>query len=98
LVDEILESLISNKKIIYSDEYGDASFAILTDSEHFEKTLIVTLHAGSEKNNHILISYLQNFAFKNNYHRIQILTKEILSKLPNLEHRISFNLMQKSLD
>jgi GNAT superfamily N-acetyltransferase len=98
LDNEILKSLVNNKKIIYSDKYGDISFAIITDSEHFEKTLIVTLHTGSEKNNNILISYLQNFGFKHNYNRIQILTKEILSELPNLEHKISFNLMIKSLD
>lgn len=98
LNDNISEYLANENKIIYSDKSGDVSFAILTDSEHFEKTLIVTLHAGSKKNTLDLLLYLQNFGFDHNYARIQILTKETLPELRNLEHRISFHLMQKSLD
>ena len=98
LNDKISESLANENKIIYSDNSGDVSFAILTDSEHFDKTLIVTLHVGSKENTLDLLSYLQNFGFKHNYSRIQILTKEILPELRNLEYRISFHLMKKFLD
>ena len=98
LNNKILKRLSNKNKIIYSDNSGDVSFAILTDSEHFEKTLIVTLHSGSKKNSLDLFSYLQNFGFKHNYTRIQILTKEILPELKNLEYRISFHLMRKSLN
>ncbi len=98
LNNKILESLANEKRIIYSDKSNDVSFAILTDSEHFDNTLIVTLHVGSKENTLDLLSYLQNFGFKHNYSRIQILTKENLPKLRNLEYRISFHLMQKSLN
>lgn len=98
LNDKILESLTNENKIIYSDKYDDVSFAILTDSEHFKKTMIVTLHAGPKKNTLDLFSYLKNFGFKHNYIRIQILTKEVLPEYSNLEHKISFYLMKKSLD
>ncbi|MFB5622136.1 MAG: GNAT family N-acetyltransferase [Candidatus Nitrosomaritimum yanchengensis] len=93
-----IRSLSNNKKIIHCDKESNPSLAILTDSEHFDKTLIVTLHAGSETNTTHLISYLQNFGFTNNYVRIQILTKEFLPNFGNLEYRISFHLMTKSLD
>lgn len=98
LDDVTLDFLSNNNKIIYSDKENYPSFAILTDSEHFDKTLIVTLHSGSEKNTTHLISYLQNHGLKNNYTRIQILTKEILPNLENLEHRITFHLMTKFLN
>ena len=59
LDDNSLKYLVNNNRIIYSDKEETPSFAILTDSEHFEKTLIVTFCAGSDKNNHELIFYLQ---------------------------------------
>ena len=91
---ESLNSLLKENKIIYSDSDGDVSSAIMTDSEHFKKTMIVTLYSGSKSNTTNLLLYIQNFGFKNNYRRIQILTKNTLS-LPILEYRISFNLMSR---
>ena len=94
---ETLFSLLEQNKIIYSDESGDISTAIITDSEHFDKTLIVTLFSGSQKNTLNVISYIQNFGAEKNYQKIQILVKEQLFFLNNLEHKITFYLMQKSL-
>ena len=94
LDEESLSSLLESHKIIYSDSNGDVSSAIMTDSEHFEKTMIVTLHSGSNSNTTNLLLYIQNFGFKNNYRRIQILTKNNIF-LPLLEYRISFNLMSR---
>lgn len=93
----ILASLDDTHMIFYSGIDQNLSFAISTDSEHFEKTLIVTLHSGSEQNTLNLLSYVENFAFENNYQRIQILTKETLPVFETLEHRISFHLMKKIL-
>ena len=42
-------SLNSKNCIVYSKKDKNQAIAILEDSEHFEKTLIVTLFAGSEK-------------------------------------------------
>lgn len=94
---KILKSLETENKIILSDLDGKQAVVILTDSEHFEKTLTVTFWGGSKKNNLNLISFLQNFGFTNNYKRIQILTKESLSEFETLECKISFYLMKKIL-
>ncbi len=92
-----LLSLYQQKKIIFSDKFGPVSIAILTDSEHFDKTLIVTLISGSSSNTLDLISYIQNHGAENNYRKIQILTKETLPITNTLDHKITFNLMKKSL-
>jgi GNAT superfamily N-acetyltransferase len=98
VLDEETSLLLSKQnKIIFSDTYGDISTAILTDSEHFDKTLIVTLFSGSQNNTLDLVSYIQNYGAENNYEKIQILTKEKLPLLNTIEHKITFNLMQKFL-
>jgi GNAT superfamily N-acetyltransferase len=97
LDEETSLSLSKQNKIIFSDRVGDISTAIMIDSEHFDKTLIVTLFSGSQNNTLDLISYIQNHAAENNYQKIQILTKEKLPFLNTLEHKITFNLMQNFL-
>lgn len=97
LDDNTIESLNSNCKIICSGEKNNTSFAILTDSEHFEKILIVTMYVDSENTPNDLVSYIQNYGFNKGYHRIQILTKEFLPNFSGMEYRISFNLMKKLL-
>jgi len=90
-------SLCNQNKIIFSDYSGDISIAVLSDSEHFDKTLIVTLFSGSQNNTLDLISYIQNYGAEKNYQKIQILTKEKLPFINTLEHKITFNLMKKFL-
>jgi hypothetical protein len=97
LDENTLLSLYKQNKIIFSDEFGDVSTAILTDSEHFDKTLIVTLFSGSEQNTLNLLSYIQNYGAEKNYNKIQILSKEKLPLLNTLDHKITFNLMKKFL-
>jgi len=94
---ETIAKLNSKNQIIFSKIKGKKAIAILEVSEHFEKTLIVTLSAGSKINTLNVISFLQNYGFEKNYHRIQILTKETLPEFKNLEQKISFHLMQKLL-
>lgn len=95
--DFTLSQFYENKKIIKSTGFDNDSTAILTDSEHFDKTLIVTLFPGSENSVLEIISFLQNHGIEKKYERIQILTKNILPKFDSLEHKLSFNLMKKSL-
>ena len=97
LDNKILSSLNSENCIIHSNKGNNQAIAILADSEHFEKTLIVTLFAGSKSNTMNIISFLQNFGFEKKYQRLQILTRETLPEFKNLEHKISFHLMQKLL-
>ena len=94
---EAISSLNSKNCIIFSEKKGERTVAILEDSEHFEKTLIVTLFAGSKFNTVNVISFLQNYGFEKKYQRLQILTKEVLPEFKNLEQKISFHLMQKLL-
>jgi len=97
-VDDItLSKFNEQNKIIKSNLDGKNSIAILTDSEHFDKTLIATLFSGSQNTALQVISYLQNYGMEKNYERIQLLTKEQLPLFDSLEHRISFHLMKKSL-
>ena len=98
LENDMLTSLESDKKIVFCGEGKNISLAIFTESEHFKKTMIVTFHSGFEKNSLSLLLFLQDFAYKNSFNRIQILSKETLPKLETLENKLSFNLMQKSLD
>jgi len=95
--DSTLSTFYEQNKIIKSHMDGKNSIAILTDSEHFDKTLIVTLFSGSQNTTSQVISFLQNYGMEENYERIQILTKEQLPLFDSLEHRISFHLMKKSL-
>ena len=94
---ESLHYLYSKNRIISCQINGKKSFAIITDSKHFQKTMIVTLYANSFDATNEIFSFLQNFAYKNNYKRIQILTKENLSTVKSIEFKISFNLMRKFL-
>ncbi len=97
-VDDITLSIFyEQNKIVKSNLNGKNSIAILTDSEHFDKTLIVTLFSGSQNTTLQVISFLQNYGLEKSYERIQILTKEQLPLFDSLEHRISFHLMKKSL-
>jgi GNAT superfamily N-acetyltransferase len=95
--DTTLSKFYEQNKIVKSYVDGETSIAILTDSEHFDKTLIVTLFSGSQNTALQIISFLQNYGMKKKYERIQILTKEQLPLFDLLEHRISFHLMKKSL-
>lgn len=99
LDDKTRLSLINQKRIIFSETNDSIdSVVIFSDSEHFDKTLLVTII--SEKINGLndVFSYIQNFAFTKNYKRIQILTK--LKSLPDfigLQYRLQFHLMKKKI-
>ncbi|MFQ5496418.1 MAG: GNAT family N-acetyltransferase [Nitrosopumilus sp.] len=95
--DYSLSKFYKENKIVKSVELDDYSIAILTDSEHFDQTLIVTLFSTSSNTSLQIISFLQNYAIEKNYERIQILTKEKLPVYDTLEHKISFHLMKKNL-
>ena len=95
--DAILSTFYEQNKIIKSSVDGEDSIAIITDSEHFDKTLIATLFSSSQNTTLQIISFLQNYGMEKNYERIQILTKEKLPSFDTLEHKISFHLMKKSL-
>ena len=95
---QILTDLSSQNKIIKSNLNGKQSTAIIGNYKHIDNTLIVTLSSGSFDTLCNILSYLQNFAFENNYERIQILTNKKLEFFDSLDYKISFYLMKKSLD
>ena len=94
---QILTDLSSQNKIIKSNLNGKKTTAIIGNYKHIDNTLIVTLSSGSFDTLCNILSYLQNFAFKNNYERIQILTNKKLEFFDSLDYKISFYLMKKSL-
>ncbi len=95
--DATLKLFYAQNRIVNSSINDENSTAIITESEHFDKTLIVTLLSNSDESVYELLSFLQNFSWKKNYERIQILTKEKLPKFDTLESKIPFHLMKKSL-
>ena len=99
LIDSAKLTLIKEKRIIYfgNDDIPD-SLTVLSDSTHFDNTLLVTIISGSINGLNEIFSYIQNFAYNKNYKRIQILTK--LKSLPNyegLEKRFTFYLLKKKI-
>ena len=94
---QILTDLSSQNKIIKSNLNGKKTNAIIGNYKHIDNTLIVTLSSGSFDTLSNVLSYLQNFAFENNYERIQILTNKKLEFFDSLDYKISFYLMKKSL-
>jgi hypothetical protein len=94
---QILTDLSSQNKIIKSNLNGKKTTAIIGNYKHIDNTLIVTLSSGSFDTLCNVLFYLQNFAFENNYERIQILTNKKLEFFDSLDYKISFYLMKKSL-
>jgi hypothetical protein len=94
--DKTLESFYEQNRIVNSSIDDKNSIAIITESDHFDRTLIVTLFSNSDESICEILSYLQNFGWEKNYERIQILTKEKLPYFDTLESKISFHLMKKS--
>ena len=94
-----IDNLINDNRIFYSEQDGKINaIAILLESDHFEKTLMITLVYGNEKGITDIIKYFQNFAKETNNERIQILSKlKSIPKIKNLETKISFCLLKKQL-
>ena len=95
--DDTLLSFYEQNRIVKFGVGDKKSLAILTDSDHFDRTLIVTLFSNFDNSTLQILSFLQNYSMENNYERIQILTKDKLPIFDSLECKISFNLMKKSL-
>ncbi len=92
-----LSAFYEQNKIVTSGTGAENSTAILTDSEHFKKTLIVTLFSGSQDTTLQIIPFLQNYGITHDYQRIHILTREQLPLFDSLKHRTLFCLMRKLL-
>jgi len=95
--DDVLLSFYEQNSVIKSGAGDEKSLAILTVSDHFDRTLIVTLFSNYDDSTLHILSFLQNYSMENNFDRIQILTKEKLPSFNSLKFKISFNLMKKSL-
>jgi hypothetical protein len=97
-IDDItLKSFYEQNRIVNSSIDNKNSIAIITESKHFDRTLIVTLFSNSDESVCEILSFLQNFSWEKNYEQIQILTKEKLPNFDSLEYKISFHLMKKFL-
>jgi hypothetical protein len=94
-----IDSLINKQRILYTthDDKINA-LVIFTESEHFEKTLMLTLISDNANSSNKIIKYFQNYAIDKNIKRIQILTKTItLPKNENLDKKFSFCLLKKEI-
>jgi len=94
-----IDSLINKQRILYTIHNDKINaLVIFTESEHFEKTLMLTLISDSANGSKKIIAYFQNYAIDNNIKRIQILTKaKTLPKIENMVKKFSFCLMKKEI-
>ena len=94
-----IDSLINEQRILYTiHDHKINVLVIFTESEYFEKTLMLTLISDSVNGSNEIITYFQNYAIDKNIKRIQILTKiKTLPKIENLDKKFSFYLMKKEI-
>jgi len=92
-----IDELSTQKRIVSSPISENFSLSILTESKHFENTLIATLFSNNPESTSNILSYLQNHGLKTKFERIQILTKEELPDHEGMEHKLTFHLLKKSL-
>ena len=92
-----IDKLSSQNRIISSPISDNFSLSVLTESEHFDNTLIATLFSNNPESTSNILSYLQNLGMETKFERIQILTKEELPIHEGMEHRLTFHLLKKSL-
>jgi len=92
-----IHSLTKQKRIIYTNK-DTINLAILTDSEHFDNTLIITLYIKNENNLNEIFDFIENYAFEKNHKRIQILSQsEIYQVHLGLEKKLEFHLLEKQI-
>ena len=96
---QLLSTLIKSNQIVYSKSSGiNQGVAILADSEHFEKTILVTMPFGTKDGLKEITNKLTNTLLSKNYKRIQIITKQNdFSGIQGIEDRFSFYLVKKAL-
>ncbi len=94
-----IDSLINEQRILYTiHDHKINVLVIFSESEYFEKTLMLTLISDSVNGSNEIITYFQNYAIDKNIKRIQILTKiKTLPKIENLDKKFSFYLMKKEI-
>jgi len=95
-----ISSLVKEKKIIISKNQNHIdSLGIITESDHFEKTMMLTLIYTTKSGIKKILPYIQNLAYEKKFERIQILTKmRTLPTYSGLEKRLTFYHMTKNLD
>ncbi|NIP61609.1 MAG: GNAT family N-acetyltransferase [Nitrosopumilaceae archaeon] len=90
-----INDLIEKQQLLGTNA-GD-SLAVLQKSEHFEKTMLVTIISESKASTKKILDYIQNFGFQNDYERIQVLSKSNLPRISSLEPKNNFSLFEKIL-
>jgi GNAT superfamily N-acetyltransferase len=91
--------LLDEKRIIFSENNEIVNgLAIFTDSDHFDKTILVTIIISDKQSLPIILDYIRNYAYDNHCERIQILTQlDTHLDYENFEKRLSFHRMKKTI-
>jgi GNAT superfamily N-acetyltransferase len=84
LIKDYSDELLEKKQIIYSDMGGKTAYAVIRKNDYFENTISATIHVGSAANNTQLISFLQEFGYKNNL-SVQIIASGGIGECDNLK-------------
>ena len=89
-------SLDGNVLCLKKDEVIQ-SLGIITESDSFHDTIMLTLIFGTLDDMHKMIYYAQNLAIKKNYSKIRIITKKDTLKLGIVGKKFPFYLVEKIL-
>lgn len=92
-----IKKLARQNQLVSSFVPNGKSLSVITESDHFDNTLISTLFSSHRESTSNLLSYIQNFGMQAKLERIQILTRDELPNHDGLEHRLTFHLLKKSL-
>lgn len=98
LDDSSIDELSSQDRIISSSVSENSSLSVITESKHFDDTLIATLFSNNQKSTSDILSYLQNLCMESGFERVQVLTREELPCHEGMGHKLTFHLLKKSLD
>ena len=95
----IIENLIKENRIFIVEQNNEiTAISIVRDSDHFEKTILITLISGNEISLKELLNYFQNYAKETNCERIQVLSKlKNIPKIEDFEKKITFCLLKKQI-
>ena len=88
-----MDHLAGEGRMVFSGSHDAGGAAILVESRHFEKTLIVTLLFGDSTGTSNILSHIARLSREKNYKHVQILTRLDLTPL---EQKLSFHLVEKN--
>lgn len=98
LTRKTITNLAKQRRIIFSNSVTDG-IAIISESRHFHKTLLVSILSGDHTGISNILSEITSLSQKHGYENLQIMTQlRSLSTHKGLNKKMSFHLVEKSVN